>query len=143
MNSNQHSTRFDGRSNIFAAKHVIGGTRRRHMPTCALDRLDMLTKSDSRIRDSFLDCLSGRETSLNVGEPDAESAIQLFLDDSYIMHRHLVDTPPHTRSRRVGKGEGTPCSTRSELSYAVPTMELHCSHRPRLVGTAYESLKLC
>jgi hypothetical protein len=97
MNSNQHGTRFNGRRDIFVAKHVIGGTRRRHVPTCTLDRLDMLTESRSRIRDSFLDYLSSRETSLDIREPDAESAIRLFLDDSDIMHRHPVDTPHHTR----------------------------------------------
>jgi hypothetical protein len=95
VNNQQHSTRFDGRSDIFVAKHVIGRTRRRHMPTCALDRLDMLTKSCSRIRHSFVRRLSSRETSLDVGKPDAESAIRLFFDDSYIVHRHSVDTPRH------------------------------------------------
>src|SRR5215470_12306270 len=57
VNNQQHSTRFDGRSDIFVAKYVIGGARRQHVPTCAFDRIEMLTKSCSRIRHGFLDCL--------------------------------------------------------------------------------------
>jgi len=96
VNNQQHSTRFDGCSDIFVAKHVIGGARRQHVPTCAFDRIEMLTKSCSRIRHGFLDCLPSRETPLDIGEPDAEGAIRLFFDHSNIMHRHPVDTPRHT-----------------------------------------------
>jgi hypothetical protein len=93
VNSQQQGTRFNGPRDIFIAEHVISGTRRRHASICALGRFDMLTKSCSRICHGLLDCLSSRETSLDVREPDAENAIRLFLDDGDIMHRHPVDTP--------------------------------------------------
>jgi len=100
VSNNQHSARFNGLSNIFVAEHIIDGTRRRYLLACTLDRLDMLTKSGSRIRHSFLDCLSSRETSLNVGEPDAEGAIRLLFDDGHIMHRHRVGAPHHSQDSK-------------------------------------------
>src|SRR5262245_59731851 len=96
-NSEQNGACFNSSNNIFVAKHVIGGTRRCHPPACTLDCLDMLTKSHSRIRHSFVHRLSSRETPLDVGKPDAEGAVRLFFNDSYIVHRHSVDTPPRTR----------------------------------------------
>jgi hypothetical protein len=103
-NSEQHGACFNSRNNIFVAKHVIGGTRRRHGPTCALDCFNMLSESCCRIRHSFVHRLSSRETSLDVREPDAKSAIRFFFDDSDIMHRHPVDTPP--RTHRSGPPSG-------------------------------------
>jgi len=91
-NSEQHGSRFDRRFDVLVAQDNVRGTRRLWPLARTFQRFRMLTKSRSRIRNSFFQGLASRETSLDIWKPDAKGTIGLFFHNRYVMRRHCFET---------------------------------------------------
>jgi hypothetical protein len=88
LNGEQQSPVLDGSSDVLVMQDVIYATSSRQMPSHALKRFRMLAQGSCRVGNRFFQGVARRKASLEVGKPDAERAVGLFLNDRYVLCRH-------------------------------------------------------
>jgi len=97
-NGEQHSSFFDGSSDILVTEDLVYITRRREVPSCAFKRFRMLPEGSRRIDNRFFQGVARRKASLDIGKPDAERAVGLFFNNCYVLcrcfHALLSRSPP-------------------------------------------------
>jgi hypothetical protein len=77
---------------IFVTQHIVHFAWRRQQTSRAFKGLRVLPQCSCRIRNSFFQRLAGREASLHIRKPNAEGAVSLFFNNSYITHRYFSKT---------------------------------------------------
>lgn len=89
-NGEQDGACFHGCGNLVDKQERVYRARRRHMPSSTFNSLHVLTQCFGGIGGSLFHSLSGREAALDIGKPDSEGAVSLFLDHGDVVHRlHL------------------------------------------------------
>ena len=75
-------------AHVLVAQNVINRTGWRYRSTGTFQCFHVLAQSRRSIRGRFRQGVARRETSLDVGKPDAERAVGIFLNDSHVLRRH-------------------------------------------------------
>jgi len=88
-NREQHSSFFDGNSDVLVAQDLVYAASAREVPSCAFKRFRMLAKCSRRVGNGLFQSVARRKASFDIWKPDAERAVRLFFNDCYVLCRYF------------------------------------------------------